>query len=393
MPSHNPAPHAADARANHGAPAQHRHADCAIASLAQQLARASCPRPRSCTERRRGVLLHPSIWRPACQLRAGSRRVLYRQDDVRRFGGGGGYLYARAKANGFRFSGLYVRSRNRGLIFFYKAVGSSAQKSATFATSVLGGGVQHSLVFSVAGTTATLAVDSVAVGSQTLEGFVDNCGAPGPECITHVGQRQRGYPMAGCVAAASVEPAAPAAFDLLNPEIHDSAVAPVGGNVYCFERGSTPGLELGRFPPSSSTFSLRVNFRVSQKASGYLVAKGAGGKSRYFSVYIRRSDQTVVMYYRAVGSSRQRSVALTGPGVVGENSLLVTVSGASATAHLVRGSDGVETTTVSLDGPVDDCDAPGKKCTFHVGQREGGLELNSGCIFEAFLYPGMVVAP
>ena len=98
------------------------------------------------------------------------------------------------------------------------------------------------------------------------------------------------------------------------------------------------------------------------------------------------------MYYRSVGSTRQRSVELTGAGVVGENTLLVSVSGASATAHLMRGTaEEAEINTVTLDGPVDDCDAPGDKCTFHVGQRSGGLELDSGCIFEAQLYPGMNV--
>lgn len=301
--------------------------------------------------------------------------------------GSTGYLYAQSRSSGFRFAGLYVRSRNRGLIFYYKAVESSAQKSAKFTFSTLGDGAEHAIELAVAGTKATLTVDSAAISEQTLDGNVDACGAPGPECITHVGQRQHGFPVTACVSSASIEPAA---FDLLDPEFHDSAVAPVGENAYCFERGSTPGLQLNTFPASSATFSVRVNFRASQSASGYLVAKGAGGKSRYFSLYLQRSDQRIIMYYRSVGSTKQRSAVLTGADVEGYNTLLVSVSGASATVHLMRGTaEQAEINTVSLDGPVDDCDAPGDECTFHVGKRAGGLELDSGCIFEAQLYPGI----
>jgi len=194
--------------------------------------------------------------------------------------------------------------------------------------------------------------------------------------------------MTGCVSAASVEPAAPAAFDLLNPEIHNSAVAPVGDNVYCFERGSTPGLELSRFPASSTTFHVLISFRVAAGSSGYLVAKGAGGKSRYFSLYIRKSDQRIVLYYRSVGSTRQRSAILTASAVVGENTLRVSVQGSVARAMLITDQNKKEDTNVVLAGPVDDCSKAGKDCTFHVGQRVGGLELDQGCIFSAELFPG-----
>ena len=299
-----------------------------------------------------------------------------------------GYLYARARSSGFRFVGLYVRSRNRGMIFFYKAVGSSAQSSVTFAFSELGDEATHSIELSVRGIVATLSVDSVVVGSETLSGYIDDCGVPGPECITHVGQRQRGYPLTGCVSAASIEPAAPEAFDLLNPEIHNGATA-FSDNVYCFDgSGSSSGLQLAAFPASSTTFNLLVTFRVAEGASGYLVAKGAGGKSRYFSLYIRRSDQRVVMYYRSIGSTRQRSAIITKSAVVGENTLRVSVQKNVARAMLITSESTKEDVTVVLAGPVDDCTRAGDDCTFHVGQRAGGLELDQGCIFSAELFPG-----
>lgn len=300
-----------------------------------------------------------------------------------------GYLYARAASSGFRFSGLYVRSRNRGLIFFYKAVGSTAQKSVMFAFSTLGDEAQHAIELSVDGVTAVLSVDSIVIGTRLLDGFVDDCGVPGPECITHVGQRYRGFTLTGCLSAASLEPAAPTPFDLLNPAFHDRAVAPgIDDGAYCFERGSTPGLKLHHFPASSTTFSILVAFNVAKGASGYLIAKGAAGKSRYFSLYIRRSDQRVVMYYRSLGSTQQKSAILTTSSVVGDNTLRVSVQEGVVQALLITSEGAKEATTVVLDGPVDDCSQPGKDCTMHVGQRNGGLLLSNGCIFTAHLLPG-----
>ena len=299
-----------------------------------------------------------------------------------------GYIYAKTESSGFRFAGLYVRSRNRGLIFYYKAVGSDEQKSVQFEFSTLGDGAPHRVELAVHNLEASLFVDGGAIGTQLLDGFVDDCGVPGPECITHIGQRQLGYPLTGCVSSATLEKQTPEAFDLLQPEYHDNAVAAVGDNVYCFE-GNSPGLQLTHFPVSSSTFSVSVNFRVSKGVFGYLLSKGAGGKNRYFSLYIQRSDQRVVMYYQASGSSKQHKLILTEASVVGDNTLHVSVQGSSVQTELVNGDGVTDRSDLALAGPVGDCDAPATDCTFHVGQRVGGLELNSGCILNAELYPGM----
>jgi len=277
------------------------------------------------------------------------------------------------------------------LIFYYKAIGSGEQKSVMFDFSTLGDGNKHVVELVVHNLEASLFVDgSSTADTQLLDGFVDDCGVAGPECITYVGQRQRGYPLTGCVASATLVQETSEAFDLLEPEYHDSAVAAVGDNGYCFE-DNAPGLQLTHFPSSSETFSVSVNFKVSKGAFGYLLAKGAGGKSRYFSLYIRRSDQRVVMYYRTTGSSRQQKLVLTEASVggVGVNTLHVSVQGSSVQTDLVNGDGVTDSSDLALVGPVDDCDAPGAACTFHIGQRAGGLELNSGCVFNAELYPGM----
>ena len=57
------------------------------------------------------------------------------------------------------------------------------------------------------GAAALLLVDGAAVGApRVLAGDVLDCGVASAECITHVGQRQGGVILNGCVAAASLLP-------------------------------------------------------------------------------------------------------------------------------------------------------------------------------------------
>ena len=114
-----------------------------------------------------------------------------------------GYLTARAASDGQRFFGLYLRSKGRGVYFYYTAAGDpDRQHKVAWAGLDLTDGANHAVVLDITATSASLTVDGVSAGLKPLVGPVLDCGEPSDECITHVGQRQGGFGLTGCVSRA-----------------------------------------------------------------------------------------------------------------------------------------------------------------------------------------------
>ena len=332
-----------------------------------------------------------------------------------------GYLIARTDSTGFRYFGLYVRSRGRGLVFFYKAVGISAQQSILFSFPGIDDGEPHAIALAVEGMTAVLRVDGVAVGPQSpraLAGLVENCGAASSDCITYLGQREGGFRMSGCLIAATISSSpvpAPSVsstgVDLLAADA-DGAGSSVDGasaGARCSRPGSAAngGRQLGPLLPhqAGGRFSMLVTFAVQDRGYGYLLSKGAGGASRYYSIYLRRADRRLVFYYRAVGEERQRSVVLAPETAIEDDAtytVLVSVNGDAIYTVLRRGGASNNGSVSSSSGGrgslgagriVDDCGGVrSTECTFHVGQRNGGYELRNGCISAATIYQDAVLS-
>lgn len=358
-----------------------------------------------------------------------------------------GYLFARTDFTGFRNFGLYVRSRGRGLVFFYKAVGVRPQQSVLFSFNDLNDGEPHSITLIVERMVVALFVDGreQTAPNTALVGMVDDCGAASSDCITYLGQRQGGFRMSGCLssaiiasstasAAAATPPGSKSGVNLLSlagtgASAGDSSPAGAGAPLLCFspggerdssgsrDRGSEGGVgyELGPFFPhqTGGRFSLAVTFAVQRGGFGYLLSKGAGGSSRYYSIYVRRSDRRLLFFYRSEGDSKQRSVILAPETAIAdgtEYTLLVGVSGDAIYTTLIssrnsissdggvgNGAGGAHIST-RVEGrlagaAVDDCGGVrSDTCTFHIGQRNGGYRLTHGCIASATIYPDAVLS-
>ena len=121
-----------------------------------------------------------------------------------------GYLVARSSPDGQRFFGLYMRSRGRGIYFYYTSSHDPTQQR-----KVSWGGLDvtdnnfHTLAFDVVGardgttTVVSLTVDGVVAGHRRLVGPILDCGEPSNRCITHLGQRQGGFATVGCIFSAN----------------------------------------------------------------------------------------------------------------------------------------------------------------------------------------------
>lgn len=108
--------------------------------------------------------------------------------DLVQTAGTSGYLFAKTTAAGSRFYSLYSSAISRSVIFYYRIQGSTTLRNVRFPVG-LSDGSQHAVLLSVDGTTATLRVDATTVGQATLDGLVDDCGAPSSDCQLLVGQR------------------------------------------------------------------------------------------------------------------------------------------------------------------------------------------------------------
>lgn len=337
--------------------------------------------------------------------------------------GRSGYLVARATATGARYFALYVRTRNRGLNFYYRVSGSSVQHRLSFAKVVISDGVSHTVgVVASADNKVTVTLDGNAVETASLQGEVEDCGVVAADCITHVGQRQGGFGLNGCISSvllgvsaehdasvASTPPAllpptppAPASFDtvnLLDPVLHDNAIRALPGGAFCFAKGD-PGLRHTTvFPIGTGPFSVVARFRVGAGAFGYLYAKGGGGSLRHHSLYVQRSDGRLALYY-AIGAGavrRQRKLLVTKRSVAGNVGYQITVGFAGAKVRVVLASTSdrgppivLEDRVLELGGAITDCGgASTSQCSLTVGSRvqTGGggttLPLAGGCIIEA----------
>lgn len=309
--------------------------------------------------------------------------------------GRSGYLVARSQIDGSRYFGLFVRNQNRGVNFYYlydDGTGNMVQGVSIFSTGALSDGESHDIELTVDGVFVMLYIDSVMVGYRRLAGLVVDCGEHGDNCLTHVGQREGGFPLTGCVSSATLQPLTEvSALDLLDDANHDGAVLPIPSlGVYCFD-GST-GLQVSSFPVGSEEFRVKIEFSAAQGSSGYFVAKGAGGTSRYYSVFLSSSGQ-IRLYYRTVGSTSQRMALLSNSksdvADSGRYIAVITIIRNVASYMLTDTSDGstADSNSVTLAGAVDDCGMPGQDCTLHVGQRVGGFVLNRACLYNVTLYP------
>eukprot|EP00039_Didymoeca_costata_P013762 m.214291 g.214291 ORF g.214291 m.214291 type:complete len:562 (-) comp15866_c0_seq2:169-1854(-) len=305
--------------------------------------------------------------------------------------GTSGYIMARSTETGARYFSLYVRSRNRGINFYYLYESNTGmtQGVAVFSFNNLQDGLFHDVVCVVDGVFVTLFVDGVSKGTQRLRGLVQDCGENSATCLTHIGQRQGGLGLTGCIAKSTLE-ALPALSDinLLDSSNHDEALEPLGQS-YCFNGAS--GLQVNSFPAGTTAFKVQISVAATSGSQGYLVSKGAGGTSRYWSLFLSSSGQ-VLIYYRIVGSTRQRRVTVSNANIAISStvSVEVTFNGNTGTYSFTRGSTVIDSGNISFAGVVDDCEGPSETCTMHVGQRVGGLVLNRACLSEAVLTPRAV---
>ena len=331
-----------------------------------------------------------------------------------------GYLFARSDSSGKRHFGLYVRPRHAGVVFYYRTAGSPAQLSAVFPTSVTGfrlaDGRMHSVELWVSLIDVTLVVDGRATAPVPLDAPVEDCGAADPaSCITHVGQREGGYPIVGgCVSSALVQPAPQ--FDLLNGQAQQCFAEAIGGHT----GSSSSGIELTSFPIGKVGVAFAMELEIelgggtaaaasdanvtsagadpSTPVQGYVFSKGDGGNGRYYSLYIRddgRGNVTPVFYYKTSASAKQRSVEFAGVSGIADGQLhtmVLSVDG-SFPAKVMLLVDAKHRHVKLLDGAVDDCDGPGPDCTLHLGKRGGkrGYGLSAGCVSRAVLHPNNAV--
>jgi len=318
--------------------------------------------------------------------------------------GGYGYLVARTDAAGVRSFGLYVSDNHAGVTLYYQTAGSSKQQSITFPTAkvavadgnaaemnaaemdVADGNV-HSIELIVALKEVTLVLDGHPTTKPLRNGPVHDCGGPDPNaCITYVGQRQGGYPLVGgCIAAAAFHPTA--TFDLLEA---------VAGGEHGGGAAQCKGVALDHFPVEKvgAAFSVELSVRLGTSSSGYLFSKGAGASgSRYYSLYLRRHDGALVLYYRSKWSTVQKKVVFDA-GIEGNTFHTIVLSvDSSFPAQAMVLVDGSQRYVQPLDGAaVDDCGAPSPTCTLHLAQRDGGYELESGCILSAVLHPRVALS-
>ena len=337
-----------------------------------------------------------------------------------------GYVFARSNAAGFRHVSLYVRSKNRGIIMYYKAQGSTQQKLARFNFDDLGDGQTHTLTLQVdgggggnsnsnsAGASVSLSLDGSVVGTESLDGPIDDCGAPSStECITHIGRRAGGFPMSGCVAFAAFTAGSGGGdesvdvFDLLHTSNHVGASGAGLSQPRCFDK-STPAIRLRKFPTASplDEMTITTTFSISNpNAYGYLYSKGGSKSRRDFAVYLRKSDHRLVLYYRTVGNQAQQKrtlftdtilqdtvfpSALDKPAAVTPGptyTLTLVISGKKVLVLLTaKSSSGTAKAQfrVTLPNVIDDCGgASDDDCSFHVGERLGGYKLNDGCLLAA----------
>lgn len=373
-----------------------------------------------------------------------------------------GYLFARSDSSGSRYFGLYVQPRHAGVVFYYRTAKSppslsSAQASARFPTSMTGvrlaDGEAHSVEVWVTLSAVTLVVDGKSVGMATLDAPVQDCGAADrANCITHLGQREGGYPiLGGCIASALFQPSPH--FDLLGTQatqcfVKAAAAAgsrgrggialpnfPIGrvGRAFSVElevqlghgsgsSGGGGGSGGNRSSSSSSNDAIEdsgellllgggnstagrdpLDAAAPPVVRGYLFSKGDGADGRYYSLYVMAEGQgTPVFYYKTLpgdgaagagGGGVQRKVEFTAAaGIADDNVHTLTLSvDASYPAKVMLLVDGTTRHVEILDGAVDDCDGPGPACTLHLGKRNGGHDLSAGCISRAIVHPNNVV--
>jgi hypothetical protein len=336
--------------------------------------------------------------------------------------GTSGYYFARTSASGHRYVSLYKRSSSKTLVVFYSTGDRRRQHSLSVDFGAFDNGATHSVTMAVVANQLIVSVDAVGRSrlsvTATLDGIIDDCGAASPDCITYLGRRHQlgggaGFPHNGCIFAAWLQPLpSPPPFNLLDPAVHAPRAGDSNGNdddgtalagtadPICHFDGDAEaaGVALSSFPSSPGGFTVAVEFAVTSAGSGYLVAKGAGGTSRFWSVYLRRSDGRLQFFYRVVGSAVQRNVMLTPPTLTiaggGTYSLQLATTAHTVWWRLTTGQGQlVLSSTLDLGGnaAVDDCLQPSGECTFHVGQRSGGLHLANGCIFAATLHPSQII--
>lgn len=104
--------------------------------------------------------------------------------------GTSGYFFAKTDATGSRFYSLYASQVSQSLAFYYRTLGSATQRVARF-LHVLNDGEPHRVLLTVNGTRVRLSVDDGAsfLGTETLEGPVNDCGDASPSCVFSLGQR------------------------------------------------------------------------------------------------------------------------------------------------------------------------------------------------------------
>ena len=118
-----------------------------------------------------------------------------------------GYIFARSDESGARYFGLYKRSTVGSFYFYYRVVGADATQQKVKFSSVVAftGGEKHTVRLEVSSAPAqvVLRVNGAVVGVKSLLGPVADCGAASSSCLTHVGQRHKGYGLRGmCVSEA-----------------------------------------------------------------------------------------------------------------------------------------------------------------------------------------------
>lgn len=125
------------------------------------------------------------------------------------------------------------------------------------------------------------------------------------------------------------------------------------------------GFRLRHFEHVNGSFSFAFIVTQTPLTSGYLFAKTDSSGSRFYALLSRRTSNSLVFFYRIVGSPIQFvtkfEFSIT-DGVT--HPFLFTVNGTVAILNQESQQDQI----AYLAGPVDDCQIPSNDCIFNIGQ-------------------------
>ena len=104
----------------------------------------------------------------------------------------GGYVFAKGTVGGSRYYSLYVDTDNSIMMYYRVPVASGTNAVTRFVTFTgpINDGLAHDILMVVQGTTVSITLDGVSLGSQALYGPVDDCGdSDATDCLLYLGQR------------------------------------------------------------------------------------------------------------------------------------------------------------------------------------------------------------